>query len=310
MRAELALALALLAGGGTAAAAEPPRLELELKASGLRVGDPLPLTVRARGGEDLAWGGLEVAAGPEGPWAVVEGPRELAGARPPAWELVVAPLAVGELELPAIAATVREPGGAVREVAAAAAPPVTVASVLPEGEEAKPLPLRDPIGVGGFPWEWVLPLAVPVLGLAAGLAWWRRRRRGADGGTAGAPEALPLAELERLLEALERRLGREPGDAICDRLAAGLRRYLARGTGEPAEDMTSFELRLLARRLGWPERVQRGIQEAMGVADRTRFGRAAADEAGLRRAIASARDSAREIDRLLAAAAAAEEAAG
>ncbi len=308
MRAELALALALLAGGGTAAAAEPPRLELELKASGLRVGDPLPLTVRARGGEDLAWGGLEVAAGPEGPWAVVEGPRELAGARPPAWELVVAPLAVGELELPAIAATVREPGGAVREVAAAAAPPVTVASVLPEGEEAKPLPLRDPIGVGGFPWEWVLPLAVPVLGLAAGLAWWRRRRRGADG--AGAPEAPPLAELERLLEALERRLGREPGDAICDRLAAGLRRYLARGTGEPAEDMTSFELRLLARRLGWPERVQRGIQEAMGVADRTRFGRAAADEAGLRRAIASARDSAREIDRLLAAAAAAEEAAG
>ena len=67
-------------------------------------------------------------------------------------------------------------------------------------------------------------------------------------------------------------------------------------------------------RVGESERAetrrQVGIQEAMGVADRIRFGRAAADEAGLRRATAAARDSAREIDRLLAAAAATEEAAG
>jgi hypothetical protein len=256
------------------------------------------------------WGELNVAESAEGPWALVDGPREVGGARPPAWEVVVVPLQVGDLVLPAMSVSAREAGGEAREVELAEPPSVTVESVLPEGDDVEPNPLRDPVGVGGFPWEWVLPVAVPLLGLALGLAWWSRRRQTGTAG-AGVPEMPPLAELESLLERLGSRLGREPLEGVCDGLASGLRRYLARQSGEPAADMTSFELRLLARRCGWPEDVQRAIQEAMGVADRVRFARVAADEARLRRTLEEVREAARGIDRRLAEeAAVAEEAAG
>jgi hypothetical protein len=64
--------------------------------------------------------------------------------------------------------------------------------------------------------------------------------------------------------------------------------------------MTSFELRLLARQQDWPEDVQRGIQAVMGVADRVRFGRFAADDSELRRAIETSRDVARCLEDHLA----------
>ena len=93
----------------------------------------------------------------------------------------------------------------------------------------------------------------------------------------------PLAELEALASELEERVGREPADGVCDRLAAGLRHYLERRTGEPAEEMTSFELRLLARDRGWPETTQRLVQRVMGVADGIRFGRRPSTDEELRR---------------------------
>lgn len=307
MRAELLLTVLL--AGGPAAASEPPRLEVSVGAGMPRVGDRVPLTVSARGGDGLLWGELEVGLEPGGAWALLEGPRGLEGARPPAWELMLAPLQTGELSLPPIAASVREPGGEARAVPALDPPAVTVASVLPPGDEVEPQPLRDPVGVQGFPWEWVLPLAVPALGAAAAFAWWSRRRRGVEA-SAGVGSLPPLDELERLLAGLEHRLGREPLAGVCDGLAAGVRRYLARQSGEPAEDMTSFELRLLARRMGWSDGVQRGVSEVMAVADRVRFARATADEARLRRTLETARGAAREIERhRAAAAAAAEEAA-
>jgi hypothetical protein len=307
VRAELLLAVLLAAPA--AAAAEPPTLDVSVGAGTPRVGDRVPVMVTARGGDDLLWGELEVGVEPGGAWALFEGPRSLEGARPPAWELVLAPLETGELALPPIAASVREPGGEARAVPAPDPPVVVVASVLPAGDEVEPQPLRDPMGVSGFPWEWVLPLAVPVLGAAAAFAWWSRRRRGVEaaGGAAVMP---PLDELERLLAGLEHRLGREPLAGVCDGLAAGMRRYLARQSGAPAEDMTSFELRLLARRLGWSDGVQRGVSEVMAVADRIRFARAVVDEPRLRRTLETAREAAREIERhRAAAAAAAEEAA-
>jgi hypothetical protein len=241
-----------------------------------------------------------VAPDDGGSWAVVDGPREVAGARPPAWELVLAPLRVGELPLPTLAVTVRGTDSEERSVTSDPSTTIEVASVLPEDGEAQPLPMRAPIGVGGFPWEYVVPLVVPVIVLAAALSWWARRKR--SSGAAGAtPDLPPLPELERLLDRLETRLGREPSAAICDRLASGMRRYLARQSGEPAEDMTSFELRLLARRAGWSEAARRGLQEIMGLADRVRFGRAATDESSLRAAIGLAREAARDIDVQLAA---------
>ena len=280
----------ILAAACAALAGEPPVLEVSFPEAAVSVGDRVPVRVVARGGEDLMWGKLVVGDGSETSWTVVDGPHELAGARPPAWELALAPMEVGEIALPAFTAVVRNPGGEVREVSVSDRTLVTVASVLPSGDDVQPAPLRDPLGVSGFPWEWVLPAMAPALALAAALTWWGRRRRRFGEGTSAPPPA-PFDELESMLATLERRVGREPAEGVCDRLAVGLRHYLERRCGEPAEEMTSFELRLLTRRFGWPDSIQRGVQNVMGTADRVRFGRFPTDEQELRRAIATARDT-------------------
>jgi len=292
-----AVVLSLIAA--PAVAAGPATLELAVGDSPVRVGDRVPVRVTARGGDDLLWGGLEVLAPADGPWVVVEGPREIEGTRPPVWELVLIPVQVAELSLPVITASVRDAAGVGSEVTAVEVPTVTVATVLPEGDEAQPVPLRDPVGVSGFPWEWVLPLAVPVMLAAAALAWWSRRRRSASTAAREIPRMTALAEVEALLDELVARVGREPAEGVCDRLAAGMRRYLERQSDQPAEDMTSFELRLLAKRLGWSESVRRGLQEVMALVDSVRFGRLPTDEARLRRVLDMARDLARDLDRQL-----------
>lgn len=291
------LALATAIG----AAENPASLEVTVPGKAVRVGDRVPIRVAARGGEDLLWGELRVEVDPKGPWVVVEAPREIEGARPPVWELVLVPLEVADLTLPPLVATARQPGGGAVDVTAAETPAVAVASVLPESDEVEPVPLRDPIGVSGFPWEWVLPLAVPVVAAAAALGWWSRRRRSGFEQEVTAMLA-PLAEIEAFLDRLQNRLGREPAEGICDRLAAGMRHYLERQSGQPAGDMTSFELRLMARSLGWSENVRRDLQKIMSVADRVRFGRLPTDEAELREVLGLARDLASDLDRQLAAA--------
>jgi len=284
----------LLSAAATSSAA-PAVLEVTISATSPRIGDRVPVRVAARGGEDLMWGELRVEIGAEDSWVVVDGPQEVTGARPPVWELVLAPMAVGELSLPTLGAGVRGADGEVGEVVAPELPIVKVVSVLPAEEEVQPVPLRDPVGVSGFPWEWVLPLAMPVVGAALAFVWWARRRR-MQGGMAGATVLAPFEELTALLERLEGRIGREPGESICDRLAGGLRHYLERVSSEPAEEMTSFELRLLARKQEWPDDVQRGIQAVMSVADRVRFGRFSADDSELRRAIETGHKVARCLE--------------
>ena len=293
------LVLAMLLSTTAISFAAPAALEVTVSATSPRIGDRVAVRVAARGGEDLIWGELRVGIEADGPWVVVDGPREMAGARPPVWELVLAPLEVGELSLPDLGAGVRGSDGEVAEVGAAELPTVSVVSVLPAEEEVQPAPLRDPVGVSGFPWEWVLPLAMPVLGAALALVWWGRRRR-MHGGVAGVTVLAPFEELSALLDRLQGRIGREPGESICDRLAGGLRHYLERASSQPAEEMTSFELRLLARKQEWPEDVQRGIQTVMSVADRVRFGRFAADESDLRRAIETSHNVARCLEDHLA----------
>ena len=296
MRTEIALAFLVSAATSFAA---PAALDVTAPSAPVRVGDRVIVLVTARGGEDLMWGELRVGVETAGAWAVVEGPREVTGARPPAWELVLVPMDVGELALPALGAGVRDADGEAGEVGAAELPIVTVVSVLPADEEAQPAPLRDPVGVSGFPWEWVLPLAVPFIGVAAALAWWGRRRRKHGFGSIVTVLA-PIDELTALLDRLDGRVGREPAESICDRLAGGLRHYLERTSGEPAEEMTSFELRLLARTQEWPDAVRRGIQIVMSTADQVRFGRLPADDNELRRAIESSRESARCLEDHLA----------
>jgi len=284
----LAAACAVLAG-------EPPALEVIAPEAAVSVGDRVHVRVMARGGEDLMWGALEVGEDAETSWEVVDGPHELAGARPPAWELLLAPMETGEVTLPEFTAVVRDAAGERHQVFAADRRSVTVASVLPPDEDVPPAALRDPLGVSGFPWEWVLPAAAPALALALALSWWGRRHRRRIKGPSAPPPA-PFRELESVLVELERRVGREPAEGVCDRLAVGLRHYLERRCGEPAEEMTSFELRLLTRKLGWPDSIQRGIQSVMGTVDRVRFGRFPADEQELRRAIATARAAAAALE--------------
>ncbi|HSL18562.1 MAG TPA: hypothetical protein VLB51_11715 [Methylomirabilota bacterium] len=306
MRAELrsgVLAAGLLVAASAPATASEPALELEASPSAVRVGDPVEVVAAARGGDGWLWGEPAVAVTPDGPWALAGGPTPVAGVRPPAWKLVLVPLALGEQELPEVAVSARSPGGETVEVRSPDPPRVAVTSVL-DAEEAspEPAPLRDPIGARGFAWEWLVPALLALLPLLAGAAWWWRGRGLGDAAGRGRPVLPPVDELRALLAELERRVGREPAESVCDRLAAGLRRYLERRTGEPAAEMTSFELRLLARRRGWPETGQRLVQRVMAVADGARFGRRPTGDAELRAAIGDAGEAARVVEGFMAAA--------
>ena len=297
MRAELLL-LVLIAALVVAAADEPPTLEVMVEPTETRVGDRLRVRVMARGGHDVLWGGLEVGDPDQERWAVAERPREVSGTRPPSWELVLIPLDVGEVQLPPFRVSVRDAdGGAV--VAPAILPSITVSSVLPSEGEPEAAPLRDPVGATGFPWEWVGPLLVPFLGIAAVLVAWSRRRRQA-GGVLAAKPLTPMVEFDALVERLEARVGHEPVEGLCDRLAHGMRRYLQRQSMQPAAEMTSYELRQLLRDLGWPDDARRLLPSVMSTADQVRFARVAAGDGEFRSALQSAREVARSIDDHLA----------
>ncbi len=292
---------ALLLVGSLATGAEPgeePVLEVSAPPGTVSVGDRVPVRVAARGGDGWLWGEVAVEVGELGPWEVVEGPRAIAGARPPAWELVLAPMAVGDQPLPDLRATVRSPDGEARQVGPAGVPTVNVASVLPPDQEVEPAPLRDPVGVHGVPWEWLVPAAVALAPLLLAAAWWwRRTRRSAAGGRA--LRLPPFEALQALLDELGARVGREPAAGVCDRLAGGVRRYLEERSGAPALEMTSFELRVLARSSGWPEPAQRSLREVTGVVDSVRFARRPVVDGDLRRAIEAAGEAGRVVETFL-----------
>jgi len=293
MRTSVVVVVAALAAASGLAA--EPTLEVSVPQGPVTVGDRVPLRVQARGGEQWLWGELTVAVTADGPWAVIDGPHEVAGARPPIWQLTVAPMKTGTLPLPEMRASVRPTDGEPRGVTSGEAHSLEVASVLPAEGEAEPAPLRDPIGVHGLPWEWLAPILIVLVPALALQHWWLRRRRRAVPEEAGA--ALPpLAQLEELARTLESGLTGSTPELVCDRLAAGLRRYLERRTGEPAQEMTSFELRTLARLLRWPEDVQRGLHRVMQLVDGVRFGRRGVSEGELRQAISAAVDTARDLE--------------
>ncbi len=295
MRCEaLVLVVGLLAAGPAAGAGAPAHLEASVAGGPVAVGDRVTVQVRSVGASDLSWGELRVEAKPDGPWAVVGPVVAQAKSSPPTWRVELAPMAVGDLELPEMHVTVRGEDGEAHRADLSQRPQVTVATVLPPGEKVEPANLHDPVGVHGFPWEWVVPIGLLLLPLIA-LGWWglRRWRRRGRPGVVDVPVLPPLPELEALLTVLAAAVGREPAESVCDRLAGGVRRYLGRISGEPAQDMTSFELRLLGRRLGWPEEVQRGVQAVMNVADGVRFGRRPVGEDELRAAVDRARLAAR-----------------
>ncbi len=270
-------------------------LEIRVPDHAVTVGDRVSVRVQARGGDDGLWGDLALSPGSEESWAVVEGPREIPGTKPPAWEVVLMPLALGELELPAIEASLRLSDGQVANIGPNEASTVTVGSVLAPEDEGQPAPLRDPLGVHGFPWEWAAPLFVILLPLVLLAAWWWRRRSETNV-EAGVPRLAPIDELERLLGEVQKAIGRQPAALVCDRLAFGIRHYLERRTGEPAVEMTSNELRILARRAEWPQAVQLGLQRLTGVADGVRFGRRSVADSDLQETGRSAHNIGRALE--------------
>ncbi len=270
-------------------------LDIRVPDEAVTVGDRISVRVQARGGEDGLWGELALSPAAGDPWVVVEGPREVPGANPPAWEVVLVPLDVGDLELPGIEVSLRNTDGQAVNVAATEKPKITVASVLAPEDEGRPAPLRAPLGIEGFPWEWVAPLFVVLLPLVVLAAWWWRSRSG-GAPEAGTPRLAPFDELERLLREVHSAIGRQPAAVVCDRLAWGVRHYLERRTGEPAVEMTSNELRTLARRSGWPQEVQLGLQRLTTVADGVRFGRRSVADSELEATGRSARDIGSELE--------------
>lgn len=289
----LALAVATVAG------AVEPAVEVTAPDAAVAVGDRVPVRVQARGGDGWLWGDLTVQVAGSDQWAVIDGPHEVEGSRPPAWTVTLVPFALGELELPAMTVSVRPPDGEARGVTASGGVAVEVASVLPPDEEVPPAPLRDPLGVHGLPWEWLVPILMVLIPALAAQHWWLRRRRGPASGVEG-EDLPPLEQLTRLASELDSRVGEIAPEVVCDQLAGGFRRFLERRTGEPALEMTSFELRVLARASRWPESVQRDIHRVMGVVDGVRFGRGRIPDAELRQAIVLALDGARELELHLA----------
>lgn len=293
-------AFSVLCFGASAGILEAGDASLEIKVPNhaVTVGDRVSIRVQARGGEESLWGDLALSAADGESWALVEGPREIPGAKPPAWEVVLVPFDVGDLELPTIEASLRNSEGQAVNVAPAVKSTVTVASVLAPEDEGQPAPLRDPIGVEGFPWEWVLPLFVGLLPVVLLAAWWWRSRSVVTQ-EAGAPRLAPFDELERLLREIQGAIGRQPAAVVCDRLASGVRHYLERRTGEPAAEMTSNELRILARRSGWSQEVQTGLQRLTGVADGVRFGRRQVADSELEAAGRSAHEVGTDLEAFL-----------
>lgn len=281
------------------AGATEPQLLVRIDGEPVCVGDSIRVQVSALG-DDWKWGKLTVQVSDQGPWAVARQPRELAGTDPPVWELALVPLAVGTRQLPAMSVSVRTRSGEKATIRPAVLPHATITSVLPADEEAPaPAPLRDPIGARGLPWEWALPAFLAGLPVAALLALWTGMRR------SGAPVSLgsltPFEELGALARDLGERVARESAAAICDRLAAGLRRYLEHRIGAPAQEMTSFELRRLGRDAGWPEAVQRAVGQVMQVVDDVRFGQRVVPEAALRAAVQAALAAGDQLEAHLAA---------
>ncbi len=143
--------------------------------------------------------------------------------------------------------------------------------------------------------------------MAAAGRWLRRRRSAAP--DVASPELPPRDELDAELRAVRAALDRDPPEVTCDRLAHALRTYLERRDGAPAREMTSFELRVLARARAWPEAVQRDLGSALSLADAVRFGRRPVGRASLEAAVDAAESVADGLERWTAARQAAADAA-
>lgn len=143
------------------------------------------------------------------------------------------------------------------------------------GEDIRGLkPLQRP---GGFPWTWVLGLAVGIALIGGGWWAWKHRSRGDAESEEPEPDLQrrTLAELERL-EATHR--GDEPGEEALRRLhfrlSTLLRGYLEERFGLPATDLTTEEILAALPRLGTLDAApERELREFLLATERVKFAR-------------------------------------
>jgi hypothetical protein len=256
----LALGLLAVAAGGAGAAEDDPgaarqqveqgavRVTLEADRRTMPIDGALrlTLTVEAPAGTVVT---LPAVADRLGPFLVASGSAPAASSAGPGRErwrqdYVLEAEGAGELSLPQLVVTAREPDGPAARTLATAPVAIAVTSLLPAEVDftaykdiAPPIEL-PPAGPLWLVW----PAALLTLALAAlALLLWRRRRRPAPAARpAELPHLLALAELDRL----EHRLPADwpATEQFYVRLADILRRYVARGFGISAPTQTTEEL--------------------------------------------------------------------
>jgi hypothetical protein len=256
-----ALALGLLAAAGRAAAAEadlgPPRQQVEQGAVRVTLEADrrtmpidgalrLTLTVEAPAGTVVT---LPAVADRLGPFLVASGSAPAASSAGPGRErwrqdYVLEAEGAGELSLPQLVVTAREPDGPAARTLATAPVAIAVTSLLPaEVDFTAYKDIAPPVELPHAGPRWLVwPAALLTLALAAlALLLWRRRRRSRPAAPrAEFPHLVALAELERL----ERRL---PGDRPATeefyvRLAQIVRHYVAQRFVLRAPARTTEEL--------------------------------------------------------------------
>jgi hypothetical protein len=155
----------------------------------------------------------------------------------------------GTVALPPLPVTVRAGGSP--EPYLLKAPPITIAALLPPGDQprpplAAPLPLPRP-----FPWGLLVGALVLLALAAAGIVWWWRRRRKAP----EAPQAKPSlreTDPDRWIQEEIERLFSAPLESQVRyaALSQRVRDYLELKSGLPFLEWTTGEVRQGLHRLG------------------------------------------------------------
>lgn len=250
-----AVILAAAALAPCAVAAEEIRIEAALDKTRAAVGEPILLTVIARGDEGVRWedrsvadrlGAFEVlqVSGP----APLSAPRDGEAAEPGTqWVFRLAAFELGKLEIPEIQLRYTREGGA---EAATAVTPVLHVEIVPTvaEEEQEPADVRHGFTLPPEIFFWALVAGGGLLLAAAAYAVWRRLRPGRKEAPAPAPQGPPpRPAYDRCIEALEALLreglpqaGRHKEFHV--RISEILKVYLGEVRGFDAVERTSWEV--------------------------------------------------------------------
>lgn len=206
----------------------------------------------------------------------------------------VAAFVPGETRVPGPVFAYRAPDGTTA-VLRAPGVALTIASRLPEGEDAEalaPKPARPVRVPARSPWFWA-SIAAGVLAVAGLVTWLvKRRKKGATAGIAAAPPPVPPdVELEAALANLAARAASIDGDPrpFYSDLTHAAKRFLERHLGEPVLEWTTFETVRRLRDLGAEPPREVALAELLMGADRVKFGRAGASAAEASGALEGAR---------------------